>query len=315
MKLGALPLSLRQLQYVVAVAEELSFSKAAVRCSVSQPSLSGQIAELEDALGARLFERDHRKVLLTALGEQVVARARAVLREVDAIVELAQRAKDPLSGTLRIGVIPTVSPYFVPEVRPALRAAFPALRVLWVEEKTPTLVAKLAAGEIDAALLALEAEIGEVEHEVVGFDPFVVAAPRTHRLMAESCPAKRSDLASEDVLLLEDGHCLRDQALTVCTSARAEELEFRATSLPTLAQMVADGAGITLLPRLAVATEAERAGLATRDFAAPSPGRTLALVWRKRSPLGAPLRELASVVRGAAKCLESRGKRRSAEGR
>ncbi|MBK8213268.1 MAG: LysR family transcriptional regulator [Myxococcales bacterium] len=232
-----------------------------------------------------------------------------------AFVRLTQRAKDPLAGTLRIGVIPTVSPYYIPEVRPALRRAFPRLRVLWIEEKTPTLVAKLDAGEIDGALLALEADIGDVEHEAVGFDPFVVAAPRAHRLMAERRPAHRSELASEDVLLLEDGHCFRDQALTVCTSARAEELEFRATSLPTLAQMVADGAGITLLPRLAVATEAERAGLATRDFAAPTPGRTLALVWRKRSPLGAPLRELARVMRGAAKCLESCETRRAGKGR
>jgi len=305
MKLGALPLSLRQLQYIVAVAEELGFVKAAARCRVSQPALSAQIAELEEALGARLFERDRRRVLLTPVGEHVVARARAILREVEGLVELAERSRDPLSGPLRLGIIPTVAPYLIPLVRPELRRAYPKLRVLWVEDKTATLVAKLDHGEIDGALLALEAEIGDVEHEVVGFDPFVLAAPAGHPLMAKRRPVDRAELEAEEVLLLDDGHCFRAQALAVCASAKAAELEFRATSLSTLTQMVADGAGITLLPRLAVAAEAHKAHLSTRDFVAPAPGRTLALVWRRRSPLGPSLRRLASTTRAAAACLEA----------
>lgn len=299
MKLAPHAFSLRQLQYAVAVADARSFSEAAWRCRVSQPSLSAQIAQLEDALGTRLFERDRRRVLLTTAGEQIVARARVVLREVDDLADLAQRSTDPLASTVRLGVIPTVSPYLIPCIRPALRRAYPKLTLLWVEDKTQVLVAKLAAGEIDGALLALEAEIGDVEHEVVGYDPFVLAAPAGHALMVRKSPARISELRDENVLLLDDGHCFREQALAVCSGAKIHELEFRATSLPTLAQMVADGAGVTLLPQLAVATEAKRARLAVRPFAAPVPGRTIALVWRRRSPLGQALQRIAGTAREA----------------
>jgi len=287
------PFSLRQLQYAVAVADARSFSEAARRCHVSQPSLSAQIAQLEDALGTRLFERDRRKVLLTTAGEQIVVRARVVLRECDDLVDLAQRASDPLAGTLRIGVIPTLSPYLISCVRPALRQAYRELTLLWVEDKTEVLIGRLDAGELDGALLALEAEIGDVESAVIGYDPFVLAAPAGHPLMVRKGPAKVSELQHESVLLLDDGHCFRDQALAVCSGAKAQELEFRATSLPTLAQMVADGNGVTLLPQLAVATETKRAKLAVRPFAEPVPGRTIALVWRRRSPLGSALQQIA----------------------
>lgn len=303
MKLVPHPFSLRQLQYAVAVADARSFSEAAARCRVSQPSLSAQIAQLEDALGTRLFERDRRRVLLTTPGEQLLERARIVLREVDDLVDLAQRSTDPLASTIRLGVIPTLSPYLIPCIRPALRRAFPKLTLLWVEDKTEVLIAKLAAGELDGALLALEAEIGDVEREVVGYDPFVLAAPAGHPLMLKKAPVKLSELDSENVLLLDDGHCFRDQALAVCSRAKAQELEFRATSLPTLAQMVADGNGVTLLPQLAVATEAKRARLAVRPFAEPVPGRTIALVWRRRSPLGTALKQLAGTAREAFTCL------------
>ena len=304
MKLAPHAFSLRQLQYAVAVADARSFSEAAWRCRVSQPSLSAQIAQLEDALGTRLFERDRRRVLLTTAGEQIVARARVVLREVDDLADLAQRSTDPLASTVRLGVIPTVSPYLIPCIRPALRRAYPKLTLLWVEDKTQVLVAKLAAGEIDGALLALEAEIGDVEHEVVGYDPFVLAAPAGHALMVRKSPARISELRDENVLLLDDGHCFREQALAVCSGAKIHELEFRATSLPTLAQMVADGAGVTLLPQLAVATEAKRARLAVRPFAAPVPGRTIALVWRRRSPLGQALQRVAGTAREACTSLQ-----------
>lgn len=299
MRLTPHPFSLRQLQYAVAVAEARSFSEAAARCHVSQPSLSAQVAQLEEALGAQLFERDRRRVLLTAVGEQILERARTVLREVDDLVDFAQRSTDPLAGTIRLGVIPTLSPYLIPCIRPALRRDYPELTLLWVEDKTEVLRTKLAAAELDGALLAVEAEIGEVEREIVGYDPFVLAAPAGHPLTLRASPVRLEELESENVLLLDDGHCFRDQALAVCSSAKAQELEFRATSLPTLAQMVADGTGITLLPQLAVATELRRARLSVRPFADPVPGRTIALVWRRRSPLGAALKQIASTAREA----------------
>lgn len=291
--------SVRQLQYAVAVAECLSFRKAAERCRVSQPSLSAQLQQLESALGVQLFERDRRRVLITAQGHAVVERARNVLREMDDLAAAAAQLGDPLSGTLRLGVIPTISPYLLPRITTAFREAFERLSVVWVEDKTSVLLARLDGGELDAALLALEAELGDVESAVVGADPFVLATPLDHPLGAKTTPAKPSDLRGAQVLLLDEGHCFRAQALELCGSSKAHELAFRATSLSTLAQMVAGGAGVTLLPAMAVATEALRAPLRIRPFAEPVPRRTIALVWRKRSPLAPALRQLAKVAAGA----------------
>jgi len=291
--------TLRQVQYAVAVAESLSFRRAAELCHVSQPSLSAQLAQLEQALGVRFFERDRRRVLVTAAGKELLDRARSLLLEANDLTAAAKRVGDPLAGTLRIGVIPTISPYLLPSATRAIRAAHPHQTTVWVEDKTSTLVRALEAGALDAALLALEAEIGNVEHEAVADDPFVLATRPDDPLGAKSSPASLSELRQAHVLLLDDGHCFRDQALGVCSKAKAQELEFRATSLPTLAQMVAGGAGVTLLPQLAVATEAQRSGLRTRAFARPAPHRTIALVWRKRSPLAPALRKLACTIRGA----------------
>jgi LysR family hydrogen peroxide-inducible transcriptional activator len=293
------PFSLRQLQYVVAVADALSFRRAAERCHVSQPSLSAQLAQLEDALGVRLFERDRSGVLLTPAGHDLVQRARQVLVEASDLQAAATRAGDPLAGTLRVGVIPTCSPYLLPAVTPRLRARFPRLTVQWREDKTEALVERLAAGALDGALVALEAPLGDVEHEVIGRDPFVLVAPAGHPLAAGKGPVARADLRDASVLLLDDGHCFRDQALAFCSTARAHELEFRATSLPTLVQMVASGAGVTLLPQLSVPTEIGRADLIVRPFRDPVPFRTLALVWRRRSPLGPALRQVAAAIRDA----------------
>jgi LysR family transcriptional regulator, hydrogen peroxide-inducible genes activator len=293
------PFTLRQLQYAVAVADCLSFRKAAERCHVSQPSLSAQLAQLESVLGVRLFERDRRRVLITAAARDILERARIILRESDDLVEVGQRSRDPLSGTLRVGVIPTISPYLLPSLTTRVRSTFPHLNLLWLEDKTEVLVRRLDSGELDAALLALEADIGDVEREIIGRDPFVLAASPSHPLGAKTSSAKASELHDERVLLLDDGHCFRAQAFAFCSAAKAHELEFRATSLSTLVQMVAGGAGVTLLPALAVETETRRAMLTIRHFAQPGPGRTLALVWRKRSPLGAALRELAATARTA----------------
>ena len=299
MKMGPHAFTLRQLQYVVAVAEELSFRGAAERCMVSQPSLSAQLAQLEEMLGVRIFERDRRRVLITRAGQAIVERARRLLVEVDDLIELGQRARDPLAGTLRIGVIPTISPYLLPAITPRLRAKFPRLTLAWREEHTHILVAALAAGDLDAALLALEAEIGDVEHEVIGVDRFVLAARPEHPLVKKTSPLAASELRGVNILLLDDGHCFRNQALDVCSLAHARESEFRATSLATLVQMVAGGTGVTLLPALAVATEAKRANLRVRPLASPRAHRTIGLIWRKQSPVIEALQEIAAVIRSA----------------
>jgi LysR family hydrogen peroxide-inducible transcriptional activator len=267
MRFTSYPFTLRQLQYALAVAETRSFRRAAERCHVSQPALSAQLAQLESALGVALFERDRRRVLVTPAGATLLERARAALLATDDLIEAAKGKGDPLDGTLRIGIIPTISPYLLPTIAPALRTGHPRLTVQWVEDKTPTLARELANGRVDAALLALEADVGEVEHAIIATDPFVLATPADHELGRPPRPAKPDELEGEHVLLLDDGHCFREQALQVCRDAGAEELGFRATSLATLAQMVASGAGVTLLPRLAVPTEAKRGTLALRRFA------------------------------------------------
>jgi LysR family hydrogen peroxide-inducible transcriptional activator len=299
MSLAPHPFSTRQLQYAVAVADARSFRRAAGLCGVSQPSLSAQLGLLEDALGVRLFERDRRRVLLTAAGEDLVARARRVLVDTDDLLNAARQLGDPLAGVLRLGVIPTISPYLLPEIVPALRREHPRLTVRWVEDKTETLVRALNAGELDAALLALEADLGDLQSDVIGRDPFVLAAPRRHPLAKTRGPATLAELRGAAVLLLDDGHCLRNQALALCTSARTEELGFRATSLPTLAQMVSSGAGVTLLPRMAVSTESRRSTLVIRPLSDASAYRTIALVWRPTSPLGPALRKLSATIRNS----------------
>jgi LysR family transcriptional regulator, hydrogen peroxide-inducible genes activator len=289
--------TLRQLQYIVAVADAASFRKAAEKCHVSQPSLSTQIAQIEHVLGVKLFERERRRVLLTGAGRDLVNRAREILVSVSDLSEAARRFVDPFAGTLRVGVIPTVSPYLLPKITPRLRARFDRLRVSWVEDKTETLLHALDTGTLDAALLALGDKMADLEQDVIAKDEFVLAAPPGHRLAQQTSPASGKYLRNESVLLLDDGHCFRDQALEVCAKAGAKELEFRATSLSTLVQMVAGGTGITLLPVLCVPTEVKRANLHIRKFVRPVPNRTLALVWRKRSSLGSVLRALAGVIR------------------
>jgi LysR family transcriptional regulator, hydrogen peroxide-inducible genes activator len=293
------PFSLRQLQYAQAVADTLSFRQAAQRCRVSQPALSTQLAQLESVLGVRLFERDRRRVLVTSAGEKVLARARLALLAADDVLQAAGQLRDPLSGKLRIGVIPTVSAYVLPALSPALRKAFPRLTVQWVEDKTAVLAEQLHRGSIDAALLALEAELGDVAFETIARDEFLLAAPKNHALTSRSGNAAASELRDTDVLLLDDGHCFRDQALAFCSRHRAHELEFRATSLSTLAQMVAQGSGVTLLPQLAAPIEARRAGLAVRPFARPAPHRTIVLAYRRGSSIVEALKALAGTFKQA----------------
>jgi LysR family hydrogen peroxide-inducible transcriptional activator len=292
------PFSLRQLQYVVAVADHASFRRAAEACAVAQPSLSTQIAQLEEALGFRLFERLPRKVVVTAAGAPFLERARRILVEADDARAAAETLRDPLSGAVRIGVIPTVAPYVLPELAPALRRAFPRLQVFWFEEKTGELLARIAAGEREAGLLAAESDLGELSCVPLGRDEFVLAVPKGHRLARSKAALGLDALEGETVLLLEDGHCFRDQALAVCQRAAASEASVRATSLSTLAQMVAGGAGITLLPKIALSIENRARTIVPRALSPRAPHRTLALAFRKSVPSAATLSAIADVMRG-----------------
>jgi LysR family hydrogen peroxide-inducible transcriptional activator len=289
------PFTLRQLQYIAAVAEELSFRRAAARCHVSQPSLSSQLAQVEDALGVRLFERSRKRVLVTSAGQELVERAKRLLRDADEIVRAARSTSDPLSGTIRLGILPTISPYLLPSVAPRLRARLARLRIAWLEEKTDALVTRLTDGQIEGAVVALEAELGDVAREIVATDPFFVVTLPGHPLAKKKSAVSEAELRGQELLLLDDGHCFRNQALEACS--RARESEFRATSLSTLVQMVSGGAGITLIPALAVDAEARRARLHVRPLASPAAHRTIALIWRKGSSREAALRAVATQLR------------------
>jgi LysR family hydrogen peroxide-inducible transcriptional activator len=291
-------LTLRQLQYVVAVADHLGFHKAAAACHVSQPTLSAQVQQVESVLGISLFERDRRRVLVTPAGEAVVDRARRILVEVGDLIAAATRAREPFTGMLRIGVIPTIAPYLLPELTPKISAAYPKLSIVFREEKTSEVVRELGEGTLDAGILALEAEVGDCAHAIIAHDDFVVALPKGHPLGRKK-RLTLTELEGARVLLLDEGHCFRQQALALCTKVRAKETDFRATSLSTLAQMVSSGAGITLLPSLAVDVENRRGQLDIRPFAKPAPRRTIALVWRRRSPLGEEFALFAETLRRA----------------
>jgi len=291
-------ISLRQLEYVVAVADTLGFHKAAARCHVSQPTLSAQVQQLESVLGVRIFERDRRRVLVTSAGADLVARARRVLLEAGDLLSAAARLQDPYAGTIRIGVIPTIAPYLLPEIVPKVSARYPKLSLLFREDRTADIVRQLQAGTLDAGLVALEADLGGCAHADIATDPFVAALPKGHAL-ARKHRLDVTDLESENVLLLEEGHCFRDQALALCNTVKATEAPFRATSLATLAQMVSSGAGITLLPSMAVPVENRRGQLEVRPFIKPVPGRTISLVWRASSPLANVFTALAKTLRRA----------------
>lgn len=290
------PFTLRQAQYAVAVGDLRSFRRAAELCGVSQPALSSQLAGLEEGIGTRLFERDRRRVLPTPAGAQIVDRLRRLLVEADDLVDAARPLADPMTGALRLGILPTIAPYLLPDAVRGLRKGFPRLSLRWVEDRTAALVSALRAGDLDGAVVALESDVGGLEHAEIGRDEFVLAVPPGHVLSRSHGPVRAAELDGEPVLLLADGHCFRDQALAFCSRAGADELGFRATSLSTLAQMAAGGAGVTLLPRLSVPIENRRGALVVRPFAPPVPARTLALVWRPRSPLAPALKPLAAAL-------------------
>lgn len=292
-------MNLRAVHYLVTLADVRHFSKAAELCHVSQPTLSTQIRKLEEELDVQLVERSPRKVMLTEVGEEIVERARAMLAEADAIRAIARRSRDPHSGTVRIGIFPTLAPYFLPHVVPEIRRRFPRLTLRLFEEKTEDVISMLRQGRLDAGLLALPINEEQLASRALFEEPFVLAVPEKHALSGKPKIALK-DLEDQELLLLEDGHCLREQALEVCQLAGAhEKIDFHATSMETLRQMVAAGTGITLMPVMSVKPPvAHTENLVTRPFADPAPKRTIALVWRKSSALGGFLEELAEVLAG-----------------
>lgn len=291
---SSFPISLRQMQYLLAIAEHRGFRRAAEACHVSQPALSTQVAQAEEALGVVFFERQGRGVHVTAAGELLLARIRVVLRAAFEVLEQAKALNDPFSGDLHLGVIPTLAPYLLPLLVPLLHQEYPKLSVTWVEQQTSTLMDSLREGELDAALVALEADLGEVAKEELGWDTFVLAAAPEHPLVRQKKPLREACLEGHTVLVLDDGHCLRDQVLEVCARHHTQSGELRATSLATLLQMVGCGLGVTLLPRLALRTEKKsHSSLRFRAFQEPAPGRTLGLVWRPTYPQEEALRSLA----------------------
>ncbi len=291
-------MNLRDLRYLVAVADERHFGRAAEACFVSQPTLSTQIRKLERELGVELVERNPRHVALTGIGERVVERARAVIREVDGIADDARQSQDPATGTLRLGLFPTLAPYLLPHVVPEVHRRFPDLELLLVEEKSEVLHQQVRDGSLDAVLLARPVHDEQLHEQFLFEEPFVLAVPVGHPLAAVGEPIPTSVLAGEQLLLLEEGHCLRDQALSVCQLAGGGERRgFRATSLETLRQMVAAGVGMTLLPELAtVPPVAASEDVVLVPFADPVPRREVALYWRRSSAFRDFLPDLADVI-------------------
>jgi LysR family hydrogen peroxide-inducible transcriptional activator len=294
-------MNLSDLRYFVAVADHRHFGRAAEACFVSQPTLSTQIKKLERELGVELFERHPRQVLLTAAGEQVLQHARRAVGEADAIREVARQTRDPETGSLRFGLFPTLGPYLLPQIVPVLHRRFPQLELLLVEEKTEVLLQRLHDGAIDVAALALPVEGDHLHTEPLFDERFVLAVPADHDLAPSKRKVNLSVIAGEQLLLLEEGHCLRAQALSVChLNGASERRGFRATSLETLRQMVASGGGITLLPELAVQPPVPSYdGVRLLHFSNPAPSRRIGLVWRSTSAFGGFLPKVADAVRTA----------------
>lgn len=295
--------TLRQLQYLKLLAEHGSFSRAAESAHVTQPTLSAGVAELEKILGAPVVDRNRAGVILTSVGEEAVARASEILAQAEDLVQAARSAGQPLSGRFRLGVIPTIAPFLLPRALPAVRLKFPSLRLFLREDLTGKLIASLKSGSLDAALIALPYDLQGLDHARVFTDPFYAVAPANHPIALQQTVAPEC-LEGMDLILLEDGHCLRDHALSACglDQVRGTNPEggFAATSLHTLVQMVGSGLGVSLLPGVAVdAGLTSTAPVVVRPMREGSPSREVVVAWRAGSSRGAEARLLADVLKSA----------------
>jgi LysR family hydrogen peroxide-inducible transcriptional activator len=277
-------LKLKDLRYLSALASTRHFGRAAAACFVSQPTLSAQLRKLEAYLGVQLIERQPRHVTLTEAGAAIAARAQQMIATSNEIVRLAHAWRDPLAGRLRVATLPTVGPYLLPQVMPQVRKALPRLALMLYEYQTGPMLEQLRAGEIDLGILALPVDLDGLDSRPLYDEPFLLAVPESHRLAARR-QVQIGELGEDTLLLLEDGHCLRDQALAVCARSRAHErADFRATSLETLRQMVSAGAGVTLLPSLACrGAYGAATGLRLLSLVKPTPTRQIGAVWRQSS--------------------------------
>jgi LysR family hydrogen peroxide-inducible transcriptional activator len=292
-------MTLQELRYLVALADKGHFVRAAEACNVGQPTLSTQLKKLEDYLCVTLFERNKHRLQPTPIGEQVIERARAILTEVDEIRDLARGGHDVMRGPLRLGVIPTLAPYLIPHLLPTIRSNFSHLRLLLREDLTGNLLERLRNGSLDALLLALPVRGHDIETMALFREAFVVALPKGHAL-ASGDRVSQAALRGENLLLLEEGHCMRDQALAICGGVSFEQREeLKATSIEMLRQLVAAGVGCTLLPRLAAMPgvgSIDRGMVEIRSFEAPEPARTIGLVWRHHYPRETTLRSLGELI-------------------
>ena len=288
-------MNIRDLQYLVAVHETSNFSKAADKCFVSQPTLSGQLKKLEESLGAKLMERSTRKVLFTQLGEKVVEQARSVLMTVDNISDLARQSDDPFTGDYHVGLIPTVAPFLLPLIMPSMSSAYPKMNLFLHELQTDALIDKLLKGEIDAAILAKLDWDYPVREYPLYEEAFNLAVSNKDPVASRGRSVSRAVLEDRSVLMLEDGHCLRDQALGVCFSAGAkEDQRFKATSMETLLHMVATGAGMTLIPELAC--QKDVAGISYLPFVDPKPSRDIVMLVRNNSSRMSALEKVRGTI-------------------
>jgi len=292
-----LMITLRHLRCLVALSDTLHFSRAAERCSISQPALSAQIAQLEEVVGVLLVERTKRRVLLTPVGREVAERGKAILRDVDEIRDVAIQAQRPLTGTLRVGILPTLGPYLLRHILPALRSRHPELRLYLREEPKNRLMRELDLGDLDLVVVSLPEADEHFTTTPLFFEPFWLTLPLEHRLAATKIYP--DSIAGERLLLLEEGHCLREQALEFCRAHGAlEHTAFRSTSLDSLRQMVATGLGATLLPALYVAAEARAdEQIAVRRFETDPPGREIALIWRRTTSRAEEFRLFSRLLR------------------
>ena len=293
-------MNIRDFEYLVALDELRSFRKASERCHVTQPTLSGQLRKLEDYLGVLLVERAKRKVMLTPVGKEVVRRARLILQEVEQIEEISVSFKDPMQGKLRMGLIPTLGPYLLPFMIPAMVQEYPRLQLFLYEEQTHILLKKLSDAELDVIILALPVSSSGLSEIELFDEPFLLALPRGHELSIQDS-VSLSDLSEERILMLEDGHCLRDQALEVCMMAGAtENPEFQGTSLETLRHMVSAGMGVTLMPYYSVfPNSGSNPPMTYLQFDAPVPSRKIGLLFRESSQRREGFLSIANTIRSS----------------